>query len=217
LQNFPRTLLEGYRIWRDGELPQYRGRLAQLAALGQSPRAMVIGCCDSRVSPEAIFTAGLGELFVVRNVAGVVPPYRPDNKHHGTSAAIEFALLGLSVPNIIVMGHSRCGGIKAYIESSFDPERRGDFIGPWMDLVSGAKEDAIERNGPLEGVALERAVEEAAIRHSIENLRTFPEIKRREDEGTLIVHGVHLDVANGDLRILDHASGDFLPAYETRL
>lgn len=216
MQAFPRTLLEGYRIWREGDLPQYRGRLAQLAALGQSPRAMVVGCCDSRVSPEAIFSAGLGELFVVRNVAGVVPPFRPDGTHHGTSAAIEFALLGLSVPHVIVMGHSRCGGIRAYIDASFDPERRGQFIGAWMDLISGAKEAAIERHGKLEGVALERAVEEEAIRHSIRNLRTFPEIARREAEGTLIVHGVHLDVANGDLRILDMASDDFVAAYEGR-
>lgn len=217
MQNFPRHLIEGYRIWREGELPQYRGRLAQLAALGQSPRAMVIACCDSRVSPEAIFSAGLGELFVVRNVAAVVPPYSPDAKHHGTSAAIEFALLGLSIPNIIVMGHSRCGGIKAYIEASFDPERRGgDFIGPWMDLISGARERAVERFGEQTGEALARAVEEEGIRTSIKNLRTFPEIARREAEGTLIIHGVHLDVTNGDLRVLDNRDDEFVPAYDLR-
>ena len=148
---FPRTLADGYRLWRGSHLPEERGRLAQLAALGQAPQALVIGCCDSRVSPETIFSAGLGELFVLRNVANVIPPFRPDGKQHGTSAAIEFALLGLSVPSIVVLGHSQCGGVKAYLNASFDPESRGDFIGPWMDLIEGTKEDAAVARSQAQG------------------------------------------------------------------
>lgn len=205
---FPKILADGYRLWRDDRLPHERGRLAQLAALGQAPQALVIGCCDSRVSPETIFSSGPGELFVLRNVANVVPPFRPDGKHHGTSAAIEFAIAGLAIPHIVVMGHSQCGGIRAYLNSG-DDSTRGDFIGPWMDLVGGAKEDALERDPKLTGRALETAVEEAAIRLSIRNLRTFPEIKRREAEELVTISGLHLNISNGDLRVLDEATGNF--------
>ena len=209
----PKILADGYRLWRDDRLPHERGRLAQLAALGQAPQALVIGCCDSRVSPETIFSSGPGELFVRRNVANGVPPFRPDGKHHGTSAAIEFAIGGLAIPHIVVMGHSQCGGIRAYLNSG-DDSTRGDFIGPWMDLVGGAKEDALERNPKLTGRALETAVEEAAIRLSIRNLRTFPEIKRREHEALVSISGLHLNISNGNLRVLDEATGDFFDLVE---
>lgn len=205
---FPKTLADGYRLWRDDRLPHEKGRLAQLAALGQAPQALVIGCCDSRVSPETIFSSGPGELFVLRNVAAVVPPFRPDGKHHGTSAAIEFAISGLAIPHIVVMGHSQCGGIRAYLKSE-DDSTRGDFIGPWMDLVGGAKEDALSRDATLTGRALETAVEEAAIRLSIRNLRTFPEIKRRETEALVTISGLHLNISNGNLKLLDETTGDF--------
>lgn len=207
---FPKNLADGYRLWRDEKLPHEKGRLAQLAALGQAPQALIIGCCDSRVSPETIFSSGPGELFVLRNVANVVPPFRPDGKHHGTSAAIEFAVAGLAVPHIVVMGHSQCGGIRAHLNANTDTG--GDFIGPWMSLISGAKEDALARNPNLKGTALETAVEEAAIRLSIKNLRTFPEIARREKEGMTTISGAHLNISNGELRLLDDATGEFAPA-----
>jgi carbonic anhydrase len=205
---FPKSLADGYRLWRDEKLPHEKGRLAQLAALGQAPQALIIGCCDSRVSPETIFSSGPGELFVLRNVANVVPPFRPDGKHHGTSAAIEFAVGGLAVPHIVVMGHSQCGGIRAHLSANTDTG--GDFIGPWMDLITGAKEDALSRNPNLKGKALETAVEEAAIRLSIKNLRTFPEIASREKDGILTISGAHLNISNGDLRVLDDATGEFV-------
>lgn len=206
---FPKELSKGYQLWRGANLPNEKGRLAQLARLGQAPRALIVGCCDSRVSPEAIFSAGPGELFVVRNVANVVPPYRPDGAHHGTSAAIEFALMGLAIPHIVVMGHSQCGGVKAYIGADVDTS--GEFIGPWMNLIAGAKEEALERQPGLTGKALETAVEEAAIRLSIRNLRTFPEIARREAEHLITIDGAHLDIADGSLRVMDHATGNFMP------
>jgi carbonic anhydrase len=207
---FPKTLADGYRLWRDEKLPSEKGRLAQLAALGQAPQALIIGCCDSRVSPETIFSSGPGELFVLRNVANVIPPFRPDGKHHGTSAAVEFAISGLAVPHIVVMGHSQCGGIRAHLSAEADTA--GDFIGPWMDLIAGAKDEALEKDPTLKGKALETAVEEAAIRLSIRNLRTFPEIKRREAEGLVTISGAHLNISNGELRILDEKTGAFAPA-----
>ncbi|MGQ4273681.1 carbonic anhydrase [Terrihabitans sp. B22-R8] len=213
----PKGLVDGYRLWRDSGLPQERGRLAQLAALGQAPQAFIIACCDSRMSPETVFSSGPGELFVMRNVANVVPPYQPDGRHHGTSAAIEFALLGLAVPHIVVLGHSYCGGVKAYLNSSFDEGARGDFIGHWMDLIEGAREDALGRDASLTGRALELATEEAGIRVSIRNLRTFPEIARREAEGTLSLHGAHLDIANGQLTAMDDETGAFAPVINTSI
>jgi carbonic anhydrase len=204
---FPKNLADGYRLWRDEKLPAEKGRLAQLAALGQAPQALIIGCCDSRVSPETIFSSGPGELFVLRNVANVVPPFRPDGKHHGTSAAIEFAISGLAVPHIVVMGHSQCGGIRAHLSEKTDTA--GDFIGPWMDLIKGAKEEALERDPKLKGKALETAVEEAAIRLSIRSLRTFPEIASREKDGIITISGAHLNISNGELRILDETTGEF--------
>ena len=205
---FPKVLADGYRLWRDARLPHEKGRLAQLATLGQAPQALVIGCCDSRVSPETIFSSGPGELFVLRNVANVIPPYQPDGKHHGTSAALEFAISGLAIPHIVVMGHSQCGGIRAYLKAG-DESTRGEFIGPWMDLVGGAKEEALERDPTLEGRTLETAVGEAAIRLSIRNLRTFPEIGRREAEGLVSIDGMYLNIANGDLKLMDHGTGNF--------
>jgi carbonic anhydrase len=207
---FPKSLADGYRLWRDEKLPHEKGRLAQLAALGQAPQALIIGCCDSRVSPETIFSSGPGELFVLRNVASVVPPYSPDGRHHGTSAAIEFAVAGLAVPHIVVMGHSQCGGIRAHLSENTDTA--GLFIGPWMDLIKGAKEEALAKDSKLKGRALETAVEEAAVRFSINNLRTFPEITRREKEGLLTISGAHLNISNGELRLLDEATGKFAPA-----
>jgi carbonic anhydrase len=207
---FPKPLADGYRLWRDEKLPTEKGRLAQLAALGQAPQALIIGCCDSRVSPETIFSSGPGELFVLRNVASVVPPFRPDGKHHGTSAAIEFAIAGLAVPHIVVMGHSQCGGIRAHLNAAENPA--GDFIGPWMDLIKGAKEEALAGNPALKGKALETAVEEASIKLSMRNLRTFPEIARRETEGLITISGAHLNISNGELRLLDETTGKFAPA-----
>jgi carbonic anhydrase len=205
---FPKELEDGYRLWREARLPRENGRLAQLAALGQTPQALIIGCCDSRVSPETLFSSGPGELFVLRNVASVVPPYKPDGRHHGTSAAIEFAIVGLSVPHVVVMGHSQCGGIRAHLEAP-DSKTRGDFIGAWMDLIKDAKEEALAREANLKDKALVTAVEEAAIRLSVRNLRTFPEVARREKEGLLTIHGAHLNISNGDLKILDEKTGKF--------
>jgi carbonic anhydrase len=130
-------LIEGYRRFRSTQWPERRASFEALAQQGQSPRAMVIACSDSRVDPAMIFAAGPGELFVIRNVANLVPPYGPDAEPHATSAALEFAIRVLQVPDVIVMGHAMCGGISALLQGS--PHPVGDFLGPWMRIAEPAK------------------------------------------------------------------------------
>src|SRR5881392_3348984 len=130
---FPQHLLEGYRTFSSQRLPTEQSRYKELSERGQSPAVMVIGCCDSRVSPEVIFDAGPGELFVVRNVANLVPVFQPDGGAHGVSAALEYAVQVLRVKHIVVLGHAQCGGIRAFIDK-IAPLSPGDFIGKWMSL-----------------------------------------------------------------------------------
>src|ERR1044071_3934155 len=130
---FPQRLIDGYCAFLDGRLRREQDRYRALAEAGQSPEVMVIGCCDSRVSPEVIFDARPGELFVVRNVANLVPPYSPDGAYHGVSAALEFGVAVLRVRYIIVLGHARCGGIRAFADNA--SVMSGDFIGKWMSLI----------------------------------------------------------------------------------
>ena len=141
----PQRLIEGYEAFRSGRLVAEQDRYRELAEHGQSPEIMVVGCCDSRVSPEVIFDARPGELFVVRNVANLVPPYSPDGEFHSTSAALEFAVQALKVKNIVVMGHGRCGGIKAALDHKSPPLSPGDFIGKWMSLLAPSA-DAVAGN-----------------------------------------------------------------------
>src|SRR5919197_4011010 len=142
----PQRLCDGYRAFRTGRLPTEQSRYRELAERGQAPEAMVVGCCDSRVSPQVVFDAGPGELFVVRNVANLVPPYETGGEYHGTSAALEFAVQALKVQHIVVLGHARCGGIRAFADDAA-PLSPGDFIGRWMNLIA----PAAERLGPRQG------------------------------------------------------------------
>src|ERR687894_3184113 len=142
---FPKRLVDGYRAFLGERFPRERSRFAALAEAGQRPEVMVIGCCDSRVPPEVIFDARPGELFVVRNVANLVPPYAPDGDYHGTSAALEFAVQALKVKHIVVLGHARCSGIQAFAEEAA-PLSSGDFIGKWMTMIAPAAERVGARN-----------------------------------------------------------------------
>ena len=138
MTDFPTKLLRGYQSFKDGRFDRERQRYQTLADQGQTPDVMVIACCDSRAAPETIFNSTPGEIFVVRNVANLVPPYEPDGTYHSTSAALEFAVQSLKVQHIVVLGHGRCGGIEAALAPTSEPLSPGDFIGKWMDLISPA-------------------------------------------------------------------------------
>jgi carbonic anhydrase len=168
----------------------------------------VIACCDSRAAPETIFDAGPGELFVVRNVANLVPPYAPDDQYHATSAALEFGVQSLKVKNIVVMGHGRCGGIRAALDPSTEPLSPGDFIGRWMGLVAPAAE-TVTGNTMMTAGERQTALERISIRYSIANLRTFPCVRILESKGRLTLHGCWFDISTGELWVMNHDTGDF--------
>src|SRR5512144_1174838 len=173
--SLPARLIQGYDAFRTGRLPAEQNRYRELAERGQSPEVMVIGCCDSRVSPEVIFDAHPGELFVVRNVANLVPPYAPDGAYHGVSAALEFAVGALRVKHIVVLGHARCGGVRAFAEDA-EPLSPGDFIGKWMELMAPAVAKAGPR-GTEPFVEYLARLEQASIVNSLDNLLTFPRLR----------------------------------------
>ncbi|NKC32424.1 carbonic anhydrase [Falsiroseomonas selenitidurans] len=199
-------LLDGYRRFRAETWPQERARFEELAARGQSPHTMVIACSDSRVDPAVIFGAGPGELFVVRNVANLVPPWQPDSAYHGTSAALEFGVRVLQVSNLMVMGHAMCGGVTALLRGA-PPEAR-DFVPNWMRIAIPAR-DKVLACTPAE--AAQEACELEAVRLSLANLMTFPWVTEAVAEGRLVLHGAHFGVATGRLMLLGD-SGDFAPA-----
>ncbi len=209
MQSFPDTLLNGYRNFMSGRYVDERERYRTLADLGQSPSTLVIACCDSRSAPEIIFDAGPGELFVIRNVANMVPPYEPDGNFHSTSSALEFAVLSLKVSDIVVMGHGRCGGIRAALDPNAEPLSPGDFIGRWMALLKPAAEQ-IQSNDIMTQAERQTALERISIRNSLDNLRSFPEIKAREEEGKLNLHGAWFDISTGELWVMDPATRDFI-------
>lgn len=208
---FPDRLMAGYRTFLDSRFVYEQSRYQRLASGGQRPEIMVIGCVDSRVSPEAIFNAAPGELLVVRNVAALVPAYEADHSdgsQHGTSAALEFGVQALGVSHIVVLGHALCGGIRAFADRQ-EPLSPGDFIGRWMSQIT----PAAERLGPAstEGAYL-HSLELASIELSLANLMTFPWLRTRVSQGTLSLHGAYFGIATGELLVRDPASGRFAPA-----
>lgn len=208
----PNRLVTGYETFLGGRFEDERQRFRTLAEEGQTPKIMIVGCCDSRVSPEVIFDARPGEIFVVRNVANLVPPYAPDGDLHGTSAALEFAVMGLRVEHIVVMGHAQCGGVRAWVESEADPYLRplspGDFIGAWMKLIEPAAR-GLAQLAPSRPEYTEQLAHES-IKGSLRNLRTFPCVKTLEERGRLKLHGAFFGVADGKLEALDEATGKFV-------
>jgi carbonic anhydrase len=190
------ALLAGYRRFRRSRWPSRRRLFETLADQGQSPRAMVIACGDSRVDPAMIFDAAPGEIFTIRNVANLVPPCQPDGAYHGTSAALEFAVTVLEVGDIIVMGHGLCGGVRALLDGVTD--NRAGFIGPWMRLAEPARARVLAcaaADPQLEG-------EHQVVRLSLENLRSFPFVTERLAAGRLRLHGAHFDIRSGRLALL---------------
>ncbi len=196
----PDRLLTGYGNFRSGRYQVEAERYRTLGEGSQKPTTMIIACCDSRAAPETIFDAGPGEIFVMRNVANLVPPYAPDGRHHATSAAIEFAVLSLGVSSVLVMGHGRCGGVRAVVEGG-DPLSSGDFIGKWMSDVRDVADTVRHVHQHLED--LQTAVEHASVEHSLANLRTFPWLRMRENRGELSVYGAWFDISLGELHAYD--------------
>ena len=207
--SFPQRLLDGYSAFASGRLQAEQNRYRELAERGQQPEIMVIGCCDSRVSPEAIFDAGPGELFVVRNVANLVPPYAPDGMYHGVSAALEFGVGVLKVKHIVVLGHAHCGGVRAYAEDAA-PISPGDFIGRWMSLMAPAAEKVGARGKLSRAEFLER-LEKASVVNTLDNLMTFPRLNKLIERGAVTLHGAYFGVAKGELSVLDRTTGEFRP------
>lgn len=203
----PTELALGYASFRSNRYASEEQRYQKLAAKGQKPSTMIIACCDSRAAPETIFDAGPGELFVVRNVANLVPPYAPDEKHHSTSAALEFAVNALKVRHIVVMGHGKCGGI-ASVVTDMAPLTNSDFIGKWMsDVQDVASAVTVPEGTPVHEHC--KQVEHASVEHSIANLRTFPWIRNRIQNGELSIHGAWFDIALGELHVFDEATGQW--------
>ncbi len=209
---FPKHLLEGYKAFATQRLPTEQTRFRELSVKGQSPEVMVIGCCDSRVSPEVIFDVGPGELFVVRNIANLVPVYQPDGTAHGVSAALEYAVTVLKVKHIVVLGHAQCGGIRAFVDK-IEPLTPGDFIGKWMQMFIKPGEVVEQREHESMAQFVER-IEKAAVFRSLENLMTFPFVRKAVDGGQMQTHGAYFGVAEGSLFVLDKTTKEFKKAQE---
>jgi carbonic anhydrase len=203
----PKRLIDGYSAFRAERLPHEQQRFTQLAEHGQSPEIMVIGCCDSRVSPEVIFDVGPGELFVARNIANLVPPYTPDSAQRAMSAALEFAVQALKVKHIVVLAHAQCGGIRAFAEEA-EPLSPGDFIGNWMSIIEPAAK-AVGPRGDRSFTEYVTALEQMAAVKTLDNLMTFPYVRRRVEAGALQLHAAYFGVATGDLWVHDPVTGRF--------
>ena len=213
--SFPQRLIDGYSAFAQGRLQSEQHRYRELAEQGQTPEIMVIGCCDSRVSPEVIFDARPGELFVVRNVANLVPPFETGGTYHGVSAALEFGVAALKVKHIVVLGHAHCGGIKAYAEEAA-PLSPGDFIGRWMSLIAPRAAKVGPRGGMSREEYIER-MEKASVVNTLDNLMTFPRLRKLIEQGSVVLHGAYFGVAAGELSVLDKATGEFRPVKASEL
>jgi carbonic anhydrase len=205
-------LIEGYRRFREQHWARERERWAELAE-GQSPQVMILACADSRSDPAQIFDARPGEIFVVRNIAALAPPYETSSGFHGVSAALEFAVTQLEVGEILVMGHGMCGGCAAALTRQFEntPPGQGHFIGDWVGMLSDARDAVHSRHEHLDRSAF-LDMEHEAVKVSLANLRTFPWIAEREKNGRLKLHGAHFSIAEGRLYLLDESETAFRPA-----
>ncbi|MFQ6575176.1 carbonic anhydrase [Pseudomonas sp. UM16] len=216
---FPKKLIDGFRAFQEKRFINEHERYKLLAEKGQHPEIMVIGCVDSRVSPEVIFDAAPGELLVARNVANIVPPYEPHgDTQHGTSAALEFGVQALGVKHIVVLGHAHCGGIRAFADEQ-EPLSPGDFIGRWMSQIAPAAESLGDKERHDRDEYL-RKLEFASVELSLKNLMTFPWVKSHVEQGELELHGAFFGVASGRLLVRDPKSGVFEPidgTFQSRL
>jgi carbonic anhydrase len=201
------SLISGYRRFRRSRFPAAQKLFRDLEARGQSPQTMFIACCDSRVDPATIFDTSPGEVFVLRNVANLVPPNSPIARHQATGAALEFAVLHLNVSHIVVMGHARCGGAAALLEGYHNQIPNAEFIGSWMNIAMTARDRMMRLPLPPSERLLN--MEYQIVRLSMENLLTYPWISERVEDGRIALHGMHFGIADGHLSMFDAASGTF--------
>jgi carbonic anhydrase len=209
MSSFPEKLTDQFRRFKHRHFVPNADHYEELAKYGQKPDTMVISCCDSRVDPETIFSAMPGELFVVRNVANLVPPYETGGRFHGVSTAIEFAIMNLRVKHVIVMGHSGCGGVKAALDQSAAIQTEAMFISRWMSMLDDARLRVVAAHQMAPQAEKQKLLEMEGIKTSISNLRTFPFVKDVEDKGRLSLHGAYFDIASGTLSVLNHSRGEF--------
>lgn len=211
MSSFPEVLADRYRRFRYRHYAVLADHYEDLATHGQSPTTMIISCCDSRVDPETIFGAMPGELFVVRNVANLVPPYETAGTYHGVSSAIEFAVLNLRIKHLVVMGHSNCGGVKAALDKNAAVQTEAKFISRWMSMLDEARLSVLASHQLNDAGDRLVALEKEGVKISIRNLRSFPFVSDAEEKGKLNLHGAHFDIKTGQLTVLNHSRGAFFP------
>jgi carbonic anhydrase len=201
------SLIEGYKRFRNDAYVKQKARFDALASDGQSPPVMIISCCDSRVDPATVFDTVPGQVFALRNVANLVPPYEIGGGLHGVSAAIEFGVLGLEVRHIVILGHAQCGGITASLSGSDLGQHGHSFVDKWVGIIDEARQAVLASNtdDPQHALELE------TVKVSLANLRTFPFIVEREKAGLLKLHGAYFGIAEGELHVLDETTGVFAP------
>ena len=205
----PRHLVQGYEAFLAGDFRRERSTFCELAARGQHPHSLVIGCCDSRVMPEEIFAAAPGEIFDLRNIANLVPPYAPDQAHISVWAAVDYALETLKVRHIVVLGHARCGGVRAYLDGAAESgSGAAPALAGWIGLIAPAARRLAVRPGDC---AAAEQLAHLSVMQSLDNLRGHPNISRREREGELRLHGAYFDIESARLLALHEGQGAFLP------
>jgi carbonic anhydrase len=209
---FPENLTDRYRRFKHRNFAPNQDHYEHLASHGQNPEVMLVSCCDSRVDPETIFQAMPGELFVVRNVANLVPPFETSGTYHGVSAALEFAALNLRVKHIIVLGHSGCGGVRSCLEKDTARQTEAQFIRNWMSMLDVARDKVLADPTLQPGESQRSALEREGVKTSLANLRTFPCIQTLEGRGRISLHGAHFDIGTGTLSVLNHAADTFVTA-----
>ena len=210
MKQFPEHLADRFRRFKYRHFAPNQDHYEKLAAEGQNPDVMIVSCSDSRVDPETLFSAMPGELFVVRNVANLVPPFETQGKFHGVSAALEFAALNIRVKHIVVLGHSGCGGVRACLEHDAAKQTKSEFIRNWMSMLDDAREKVLASHEGKPTTELRGALEREGIKTSLANLRTFPCIQILEGRGSVALHGAYFDIASGMLEVLDRESGEFV-------
>ena len=209
MTHFPDHLSDRFRRFKFRHFAPNIDHYEELAAHGQSPDVMMISCCDSRVDPETIFSAMPGELFVVRNIANLVPPYETGGKFHGVSTAIEYGVMNLRVKHLVIMGHSGCGGVRAALDQTAAIETEAHFISRWMSMLDDARLRVLASHQMKPTADKLRALEKETVKTSLKNLRTFPFVRTLEEKGKLGLYGTYFDISKGTLEVLNQVTGEF--------